>query len=96
MTFRYKTLDQKGSPSEGTIDAINIEVAISALQKRGLSIVSIKPEERGFFFKITAFLNEYQTKMWSFFRGRWRHFLVRKFPLLEFFSFCQCNRRTGF
>jgi len=47
MTFRYKTLDQKGSPSEGTIDAVNIEVAISALQKRGLSIVSIKPEEVG-------------------------------------------------
>jgi len=47
MTFRYKTLDQKGTPSEGTIDAINIEVAISALQKRGLSIVSIKPEEEG-------------------------------------------------
>ncbi len=45
MIFRYKTLDQKGSQSEGTIDAINIDVAISALQKRGLSIVTIRPEE---------------------------------------------------
>ena len=53
MTFRYKTLDQKGAPSEGTIDAVNIEVAISALQKRGLSIVSIKPEEAG-----TSFLQK--------------------------------------
>jgi len=51
MTFKYKTLDQGGITKDGTIDAINIEVAISALQKRGLSIISIKPEEeKGSFF----------------------------------------------
>jgi len=50
MTFKYKTLDQNGSPKDGTIDAINIEVAISALQKRGLVVVSIKPEEDGVSF----------------------------------------------
>lgn len=45
MTFKYKALDQDGSEKDGVIDAINIEVAIDGLQKRGLSIVSIKPQE---------------------------------------------------
>jgi type IV pilus assembly protein PilC len=45
MTFRYKALDQTGASKEGTIDAINVDLAIAALQKRGLSIVSIKSEE---------------------------------------------------
>ncbi len=45
MTFRYKALDQTGASKEGTVDAVNIDLAISALQKRGLSIVTIKPEE---------------------------------------------------
>lgn len=51
MTFKYKTIDASGSQSVGTIDAINIEVAINALQKRGLSIVSIKPADEGSFFE---------------------------------------------
>ncbi len=45
MTFKYKALDQDGAPKDGVIDAINIDIAIDGLQKRGLSIVSIKPEE---------------------------------------------------
>ena len=45
MTFKYKALDQNGSHVDGAIEAINIDVAIDGLQKRGLSIVSIKPEE---------------------------------------------------
>jgi len=45
MTFKYKALDANGSTKDGTIEAINIDIAIDGLQKRGLSIVSIKPEE---------------------------------------------------
>ena len=45
MTFKYKAIDQNGAPKDGVIDAINIDIAIDGLQKRGLSIVSIKPEE---------------------------------------------------
>lgn len=45
MIFKYNALDQEGHSKEGIIDAINIEVAINALQKRNLSIVSVKPEE---------------------------------------------------
>ncbi|MDD4803599.1 MAG: type II secretion system F family protein [Candidatus Paceibacterota bacterium] len=51
MTFKYKTLDQSGAPKDGTIDAINMEVAISALQKRGLVVLSVVPEEEGSFLE---------------------------------------------
>ena len=43
MIFKYKAIDQDSSPKDGTIEAINIDIAIDGLQKRGLSIVSIKP-----------------------------------------------------
>ncbi len=51
MTFKYKTIDANGGQMSGSIDAINMEVAIGALQKRGLTIVSISPEEGGSFFE---------------------------------------------
>ena len=58
MIFKYKALDQTGASKDGTIEAINIDIAIDGLQKRGLSIVSIKPEEgggAGLFANITFF-----------------------------------------
>lgn len=60
MIFKYKALDQTGASKDGTIEAINIDIAIDGLQKRGLSIVSIKPEEgggAGLFANITFFDN---------------------------------------
>jgi type IV pilus assembly protein PilC len=64
MTFKYKALDQNGSSKDGIIEAINIDIAIDALQKRGLSIVSIKPEqeEGGFFQKNISFFNRVSNK----------------------------------
>lgn len=65
MTFKYKALEISGAAKEGTIDAVNIEVAISALQKRGLSIVSIKPEEDeggGFFDKNISLFDRVSNK----------------------------------
>jgi type IV pilus assembly protein PilC len=47
MIFNYKAIDTAGSPQEGTIDALNIDVAISSLQRRNLVISSIKPEGSG-------------------------------------------------
>jgi type II secretory pathway component PulF len=46
MIFKYKALDQGGVAKDGVIEAINIDIAIDGLQKRGLSIVSIKPEDQ--------------------------------------------------
>jgi len=43
MLFNYEVIDQSGKTTSGSIDAINIDVAISSLQRRGLTISSIKP-----------------------------------------------------
>ena len=45
MLFKYKAISEGGSESEGTIDAVNIDIAINSLQRRGLTISSIKPAE---------------------------------------------------
>lgn len=42
--FTYKAVDHEGAERQGTIDAVNIDVAITALQHRGLIISSIAPE----------------------------------------------------
>jgi type IV pilus assembly protein PilC len=48
MLFNYESISTDGATSTGSIDAINIDVAISSLQRRGLTISSIKPaEEKG-------------------------------------------------
>lgn len=42
MLFNYEVLDEKGEKKAGSIDAINVDVAISSLQRRGLVLASIK------------------------------------------------------
>lgn len=42
MLFAYKAIAENGEEKEGTIDAVNNDLAIAALQRRGLVIVSIK------------------------------------------------------
>lgn len=50
MLFKYKVINEKGQESEGSIDAINVDVAINSLQRRGLVISSIhEAEEKGGF-----------------------------------------------
>ncbi len=53
MLFKYKALDQEGKKKDGSIDALNKTVAISALQRRGLIVVSLKGEESKSIFKGT-------------------------------------------
>lgn len=47
MLFNYQAIDQSGQAQRGSIDAINIDVAVSSLQKRGLVISSIAPSAGG-------------------------------------------------
>ena len=47
MLFHYTAIDQSGSSVEGNIDALNKEVAIGSLQRRGLVISSIAEEGEG-------------------------------------------------
>ncbi len=58
MLFIYEAIGKDGNKKSGTIDAVNVDVAINALQRRGLVISSIKGEnETGSIFemKITWF-----------------------------------------
>lgn len=51
MLFAYTALDQGGQKQTGTIDAVSRDVAISSLQRRGLSVSSVEavePEEEKF------------------------------------------------
>ena len=44
MLFIYQAVDQTGAPKSGTIDAVNVDVAISSLQRRGFVITSINED----------------------------------------------------
>ena len=41
MLFNYQALDQAGETKNGSIDAINVDVAIASLQRRGFVITAI-------------------------------------------------------
>ena len=43
--FTYTAVDKEGNERNGTIDAVNVDLAIGALQRRGLIISDIKGEE---------------------------------------------------
>lgn len=43
MLYSYKALTKSGEEREGSIDAVNEDVAVSSLQRRGLIVVSVKP-----------------------------------------------------
>ena len=46
MLFNYKALDNTGKSVTGSIEAVTLDVAIGSLQKRGLIVVLINPENR--------------------------------------------------
>lgn len=45
VLFNYKAFDKDGGERAGTIDAVNVDVAIAALQRRELVISSIEPAD---------------------------------------------------
>lgn len=47
MIFSYKALDEKGTPTNGTIDTQNQELAINSLQRRGWTILAIQETGKG-------------------------------------------------
>jgi len=46
MLFRYKVLDKSGTEQEGTIETVNEDTAISALQRSGFVITSIEAADQ--------------------------------------------------
>lgn len=55
MTFIYKALNQTGEQKEGLIEAQTKDLAITALQRRGLVIVSIKDQEQKSMLSLSFF-----------------------------------------
>ncbi len=49
--FNYQAIDQNNQNTSGSIEAVNKDVAISSLQRRGLTIVSLKTESEKSIFK---------------------------------------------
>ncbi len=47
MLFNYKAIDSTGVEREGSIEAVNIDIAINSLQRRGLVISTIKSPDEG-------------------------------------------------
>src|SRR3989338_2071117 len=45
MLFKYQAVDKDGGKTSGTVDSVSLEVAMNAIQRRGLVILSIKPAE---------------------------------------------------
>jgi type IV pilus assembly protein PilC len=50
MIFNYTAIDKDGAEIQGSIDAVNVDIAINSLQRKGLVISSIKSndEAKGF------------------------------------------------
>ncbi len=46
MLFNYKAIESSGVKKSGSIEAVTIDVAVDALQKRGLIIAEIEPAEK--------------------------------------------------
>ncbi|MDQ5901325.1 MAG: type pilus assembly protein PilC [Patescibacteria group bacterium] len=55
MLFKYTALDKNGKKTQGEIDALNKTVAISALQRRDLIVVTIKGDEDRSILKASFF-----------------------------------------
>jgi type IV pilus assembly protein PilC len=55
MLFTYTAVDKKGEKKSGSIDAVNKSVAISALQRRDLIVISIKGQEDKSIWQISLF-----------------------------------------
>lgn len=62
MIFSYKAKNQTGGEDTGIIEAPNVDLAISSLQRRGFVILDIKAENAGGFFSQLSFFNRIKTK----------------------------------
>lgn len=64
MLFIYSVIDKDGNQKDGTVEAINVDVAISSLQRRGFIISNIEPaeEQGGIFSKNLSFLERVSNK----------------------------------
>ncbi len=66
MLFNYEAVDATGAQKNGSIDAVNVDIAISSLQRRGLILTTIKGADASssssLFSKNISFFDRVSTK----------------------------------
>lgn len=64
MLFNYSAVDQQGQPKQGSIDALNMDIALASLQRRGFVVSKIIPVgEKGGILNINiSFLDRVSNK----------------------------------
>lgn len=64
MLFKYSAIDKDGNQKDGSVEAINIDIAIASLQRRGFIISNIveSGEKQGFLNKNLGFLERISNK----------------------------------
>jgi type II secretory pathway component PulF len=63
MLFNYEAVDENGSKKTGSIDAVNVDIAIASLQRRGLVLTSVKEAgQTGLLQKNIALFDRVSTK----------------------------------
>jgi type IV pilus assembly protein PilC len=62
MLFNYKATSKDGTPQSGSIDAPNIDLAITALQRRDLIVLSIAPEKTTAWWKDIRFFQRVSSR----------------------------------
>ncbi len=61
--FLYKAVDEQGRAREGTIDAVSQDVAIAAIQRRGLIVSEVRPAQKdGLLSKNISIFENIKTK----------------------------------
>ncbi len=55
MLFNYQAIEGSGNEVSGTIEAVSIDVAVGALQKRGLVVVGVEPAEQEVWYEKISF-----------------------------------------
>ena len=55
MLFKYQATTRDGKETEGTAEAVNMDIAIGALQRRGLIVLDIKSAEKRPFLHLVLF-----------------------------------------
>ena len=59
MLYKYEAKTKEGESRSGTIEAGNLDLAVSSLQRASLVITSLEPVEKSDWFH-TRMRNEYQ------------------------------------
>jgi type IV pilus assembly protein PilC len=66
MLFTYEAVDSTGAQKNGSIDAVNVDIAISSLQRRGLVLTTIRAADASssssFFSKNISFFDRVSNK----------------------------------